>query len=323
MKLVSIVIPVYNVEQYLKRCLDSIINQTYQTLEIILINDGSTDNSGSICDAYQKKDSRIVVIHKENGGLSDARNRGIDIATGEYITFVDSDDFVSLDYVEVLVQLLEKCNADTAVCMFQKFEKENEINPKDTSKKELIFTGYDAVKDLCYQKHIPNSAWAKLYKTSLFAGIRYPVGRLYEDLGTTYRLLLRSKKVIYNTSVKYYYFQRRDSIMHYSFSTKNMDRVLMSEQLFGDIKDISTELKKAAMCRMFLSNVQVLRELPLDNDDFSKEREMIVTNIKQQRNTVLFDHNAKLMIRIIALSTYLPIQKVQKLGKIYKKFQKN
>lgn len=321
-ELISVIVPVYNVENYLSRCVDSIINQTYSNLEIILVDDGSTDSSGIICDEYKKKDKRIIVIHQENGGLSQARNSGMKVMKGKYVTFVDSDDYISPDYIKYLFNLIVRYKADISICLYRNFYEDGTLERKKKNKRISIglFSGQEAAVDLCYQKHIPNSACGKLYNSELFHNIVYPVGKLYEDLGTTYKLFLLSNKVVFSPIEKYYYFQRQDSIMHFKFSKKNMDRVYLSEKLYEDVKNISDELRLAAISRMFVSNVQVLREFPFGNVQYQGEEQYIKKNIKIYRKKVLFDKRAKGINRLIALSTYFDLEGVQRLGKLYKVF---
>ncbi len=213
MDLISIIVPVYNVEAYLKRCIESILNQTYKDIEIILVDDGSTDNSSKICDEYKNKDKRIKVIHKVNGGLSSARNRGLDIAKGKYIGFVDSDDYISPKMYEILYKELINNNADISACddvVFQK--KEAVFNIVDDYKIE-IYNKYDAMKELIsLTNHVDSTAWNKLYKKSLFNKVRYPNGFIYEDIGTTFKLINKIKKIVYVDLKLYAYNFRVSSI---------------------------------------------------------------------------------------------------------------
>ncbi|GAA0796577.1 hypothetical protein GCM10008910_17620 [Faecalicatena orotica] len=322
--LISVIIPVYNVDTYLETCVDSVLGQSYKNLDVILVDDGSTDLSSSICDEYKKNDKRVQVIHKTNGGLSDARNYGIDIAKGIYITFVDSDDFVSVDYIDTLFKLISENNADISICKNIKFsEDEENIQLKAKNNKEIIcFNNLMAMQDLFYQKHIENSAWGKLYKSELFTNVRYPIGKLYEDMGTTYKLLYKARKVIWSSAEKYYYLQRENSIMNRKFSIRNMDRVIISEEILEFVKHNVPSIENAAISRAFISNVQVLREIPLTDKNYVKEIKSIKTNIQVYRKIVLMDKNAKKINRLIALSTYLPMDFIQSWGKIYKKIYK-
>ncbi|EGO9187936.1 glycosyltransferase family 2 protein, partial [Enterococcus faecalis] len=196
MKLVSVVIPVYNVEKYVEKCLDSVINQTYQNLEIIIVNDGSTDNSLSVCQKKKLSDSRIKLINKENGGLSSARNAGIECAQGEFICFIDSDDWIELDYIEVLLNGMENTNVDISVIQMIKVKDFNKIAFQSESQTKWdIFERETAMRELFSSNLIGYSANNKLYRISLFKSIRYPEGMLMEDKGTTYRLIDSSTKV--------------------------------------------------------------------------------------------------------------------------------
>ncbi|EHF1123710.1 glycosyltransferase family 2 protein, partial [Enterococcus faecalis] len=207
MKLVSVVIPVYNVEKYVEKCLDSVINQTYQNLEIIIVNDGSTDNSLSVCQKKKLSDSRIKLINKENGGLSSARNAGIECAQGEFICFIDSDDWIELDYIEVLLNGMENTNVDISVIQMIKVKDFNKIAFQSESQTKWdIFERETAMRELFSSNLIGYSANNKLYRISLFKSIRYPEGMLMEDKGTTYRLIDSSTKVAVNGSTKYHYY---------------------------------------------------------------------------------------------------------------------
>lgn len=318
MQLVSVIVPVYNVNQYLVKCLESIINQIYENLEIILVDDGSTDNSGIICDEYSKKDKRIKVIHKENGGLSDARNAGIEIAKGEYLTFIDSDDFIAEDYIEYLYNLLKKYNAEVSVCCKINFYENEEIDKVLNTERIMMFTGQEAMENLFYQKEITPSAWAKLYSREIFKEIRYPKGKIYEDLGTTYKVFFEAKKVVWSSAQKYFYLQRQNSIMRKKFSASNFDRIEMSQNILEFVDMQCRNLHQAASVRFFISNIQVLRELPLKNIEYRDMIKQIKYNIKRYRKIVLFDGQAKKITRVIAFFTFLPIGFLKTLGYIYK-----
>lgn len=222
--LVSVIVPVYQVEDYVGRCIESIQKQTYKNIEILLIDDGSKDKSGAICDSYAESDSRIQVYHKENGGLSDARNYGIDRAVGGYLSFIDSDDYVTEDFIETLLNCCQKNRADIAVCGFQKVS-ENEIKPsKDVVQR--IVTREEVFRQICInnQDHVLYTvAWNKLYKKSLFDFIRYPVGKLHEDEATTYKLFAESKKIVVTNKEMYGYYMSPKSIMRSSFNIRRLD----------------------------------------------------------------------------------------------------
>lgn len=213
--LVSIIVPVYKVEPYLRRCIDSIVNQTYTNLEIILVDDGSPDGCPQICDEYAAKDNRIVVIHKENGGLSDARNAGLDICNGEYISFVDSDDWVANTYIEIMLNAIVRNNAEIAVSNFIRVNQTFELKITSNNIYDIeILTPIQAVKKLWSPQSITFIiSCAKLTKRSLFNNIRFPKGIIHEDEYTTYKLLYYSPKTVFLDIPLYCYFQRSDSIM--------------------------------------------------------------------------------------------------------------
>lgn len=210
---VSVIIPVYNVEPYLARCLNSILAQTYTNIEIILIDDGSTDRSSQICDKYKVKDDRIVVIHKKNGGQGEARNQGLDICSGDYISFVDSDDWVESTYIEDLLYLVLNEKADIAVC---ELEKTTSYQKTQSSSKphNQNYTSIEANRRLFSQREVSFiGPVCKIYKQSLFRNIRFPVGKFHEDEFTTYLIFNNAAKIAYTSKVLYYYFQRAGSTM--------------------------------------------------------------------------------------------------------------
>ena len=224
MKKISVIVPVYKVEKYLNRCVDSIIKQTYKNLEIILVDDGSPDRCPEICDEYAKQDNRVKVIHKKNGGLSEARNFGIDVATGEYIAFVDSDDYINEKMYDIFISELESNNSDIVIGNFKSFDDNSNIKNKniETYKVENL-TNLEALKNMCTGGGtIYTVAWNKLYKKALFDEIRYPVGKIHEDEFITYKLIYNSSKITYLDTELYYYYQRADSIMGSKMTPRNL-----------------------------------------------------------------------------------------------------
>ena len=216
-ELISIIVPVYNVEKYLEKCIESIINQNYRNIEIILVDDGSKDNSGNICDKYAEKDSRIKVIHKKNGGLSDARNSGLEVAKGKYVGFVDSDDFIAKDMYEYLFKLMKNNDACISVCNYEK--KWENISKKNEEKNfvkdyDIALNSSEALKYIVDDKILKSYACNKLYKIELFQDVRYPLGLNMEDIATTYKLIYNSNKIVIGNEIKYYYVQRKGSILN-------------------------------------------------------------------------------------------------------------
>ena len=226
--LISVVVPIYNVEAFLSKCIDSIIGQSYRKLQIILVDDGSTDNCGNICNEYASRDGRIEVIHKQNGGLSDARNVGIERAKGKYITFVDSDDVIELDMIEYLYGLLFEYEADISVC--QKLDIDESGRKLNISKsiQNVTYVLHDnetCMHDFLTKGNISVTAWGKLYRVVLFHDIRYPLGKYHEDTFTTYKLIGLSDTIVVGNKQKYLYRHRKGSIMLQSFSVKHLDAI--------------------------------------------------------------------------------------------------
>lgn len=221
--LISVIIPVYQVEPYVVHCIESVINQTYRDLEIILVDDGSVDKSGEICDLYAERDERIRVIHQENRGLSEARNKGIEVSRGEYLSFIDGDDWVDKRFINVMYEISTKTGCDIVQCNFQKtvddrlYEDEREGNYTVYSSDEFSIATYTLLSWKC------NVAWNKLYKASLFDGIRYPAGKIHEDEFTTYRLVWEAGRIAVTHTKLYFYRQRTDSIMGSEYSLKRLD----------------------------------------------------------------------------------------------------
>ena len=223
---ISIIVPIYNVEKYLPRCIESLINQTYNNTEILLIDDGSKDKSSDICDYYTKKYNNINTFHKKNGGLSDARNYGINRASGKYIAFVDSDDFVDKDYCRILHKNLIENNADMSICNIKRIVDSTKIH--DNNKKEIVnvYSTKETQKNLLNYSNnlneITTVAWNKLYKKELWNNIRYPKGKINEDEFVIHYLIDNSKKIVYSNLNLYYYYQREGSIMKSTYSKERL-----------------------------------------------------------------------------------------------------
>ena len=233
-KLVSIIIPIYKVEQYLIDCIQSVCSQTYKNIEIILVDDGSPDNCGKICDDYAKRDKRISVIHKENGGLSDARNKGIDIARGDYITFVDSDDYVETTFIEELYNAIEKNNSDISICNINVVDENGKKISNLGFKDNIIVDGKQILKEICEQKNIVESivAWNKMYSSKFFKQYKYPVGKIHEDEFLTYKILYQTKRVSVINKYLYNYRKNNQSIVGKEFNQQRLDLLeALSERL--------------------------------------------------------------------------------------------
>lgn len=221
--LISVIVPIYNVEQYLSKCIDSILNQIYKNLEVILVDDGSSDNCGQICDDYAKIDCRIKVVHKENGGLSDARNAGIKVATGEYVCFVDSDDWISKEMISSLYTCMQEDKSDI-VCsgVMWVTEGEEEIR-NDTVNEKIILDEIDGLRELLYDRKLKQHVWNKLYRFDLIKDIPFEKGKYHEDVFWSYQVIARAKRISVVPESFYYYVQRAGSIMGESYSEKRLD----------------------------------------------------------------------------------------------------
>ena len=297
--LISIVIPVYNVEKYLERCLESVISQTYSNLEIILVNDGSTDMSGEICNTYQKKDMRIKTIHKKNGGLSEARNTGIDIAKGEYISFIDSDDWVTTSYIEELYNLVKKYECDVAICSIKKTTKCKEY--RNLKNREIVYLNSEIVKQFLYQR-ISTSAYAKLFKKELWEAVRFPVGKIYEDVLPLYKVLSKCSKVCVTSQYCYMYYYREGSIVNQKFSLSKMDYVENCRKVLECVKCDYPQFQMAAISRLVWSEIHVLMHME-NPHEYDKEYEMLMRDIKKYRYVILKDDDNKFKVKAVTLLT--------------------
>lgn len=244
--LISIIVPIYNVELYLRKCINSIRNQTYKNIEIILVDDGSPDNCGKICDEYKQKDNRIKVIHKKNGGLSEARNYGIEISTGDYILFVDSDDYIANNMCQILLEKAQRYKADIVSCNLEEVYEDGtyKINKQAINTKEQVFSNLEMIGTYFFDDTIDtNVVWNKLYARKLFFGehkLRFPVGRLHEDNYTIYKLYYYANKVVVIDDVLYYYLRRSNSITgkpSYKNIIDKLDARIGEFSFANDIKD--------------------------------------------------------------------------------------
>lgn len=224
-ELISVIVPVYKVEPYLDKCISSIVNQTYKNLEIILVDDGSPDNCPAMCDAWAEKDSRIRVMHKTNGGLSDARNAGMAVATGELMAFVDSDDWIVPDMYEYLYQRLTEDNSDIAACGVQMVWEDKTPSRMLTQEGNCVLNQEEAMRAIIEESWLKQPVWYKLYKTALVRDILFPVEKYHEDVFWSYQAVGKAQKVSVSDHIGYYYLQRGGSIMGAGYSLKRLDAV--------------------------------------------------------------------------------------------------
>lgn len=251
--LISVIVPIYKVEDYLCRCVESIINQTYRNLEIILVDDGSPDNCPKMCDDYALKDNRIKVVHKENGGLSDARNAGMEVATGEYISFVDSDDYISLDFFESLYNTMCREKSDIVECSVVKFYEDNHFDKYSDDNKIISYSNQDALSGLISENPFKQHVWNKLYKADLVLDIPYAVGKLNEDEFWTYQIFGRAEKITRVNKTMYYYFQREGSIMGETYNLRRLDALEGKYNRQKYIEENYPELEKISKIDFYAS----------------------------------------------------------------------
>ena len=286
---ISVIVPVYNVEDYLERCVDSILKQTYSNLEILLVNDGSTDKSGELCDQLALRDQRIRVVHKENGGLSDARNRGIDEASSDLIGFIDSDDYIDEDMYETLYSHLREANADLSMCGH--YDVYHQIPEKQVSEiKTWELSSEEAIKMVMEAKILSVTAVNKLYKKELFNHLRFEVGKIAEDAFIMIRLLDQCQKVVATNEKKYYYVHRENSITTQKFSLKFLNVIEAYEQNANIIREHYPALADVATMRLNWAYFYVLDRLLIDSDFKDKVLEdKLIHFLKQNRVNILRD----------------------------------
>lgn len=305
--LISIIIPCYNVEHYLPKCIDSVLQQTYPNLEIWLVDDGSPDKCGEICDEYATKDDRVRVIHKSNGGLSDARNVAIDRATGEWIAFVDSDDYVSPDYIETLYENAIDNNCKCSVVQPISFNDGKEPIPNIKGKVEVL-TAQEAIESMFYQTKLDTSAWNKLYHRSLFeTEIRYPKGLLFEDNPTTFRLFALCDKIAINSKQLYYYRLREGSIEAQDFTPAKLDQGLAIIKMMEQYPDITNPIQSAFRCKQASLAFHFIMKMPNDYN----QKDKLWKYVRDNRWMVIWNRRARLKTRIGCLISYfgIPIMK--------------
>ena len=250
---ISVIVPVYKVEAFLDRCVQSIVSQSYKNLEIILVDDGSPDNCPSLCDAWAAKDSRIKVIHKENGGLSDARNAGMAIATGELMGFVDSDDWIAPGMYQHLYDRMKEDNSDIAACGVEMVWEDGTLSRVLTRSGSCVLNQEEAMRAIIEESWLKQPVWYKLYKTELVRQIPFPVGKYHEDVFWSYQAVSKAQKVSVSDKIGYYYFQRSDSIMGKGYSLKRLDAVEAKQQRLSYLQEEYPKLALVAQIDLIFS----------------------------------------------------------------------
>ena len=284
MDLITVIVPVYMAEKYLDRCIFSICHQTYKNIKLILVDDGSTDQSPYICECWAKKDSRVRVIHQKNQGVSVARNKGIENTHGDYIIMLDSDDYLCLSMIEIMYKVMKENVADLVVCGFEKGNEDKfEFSNCEQPQVELI-NGEHALKRIYEsdEKALQYAApWAKLYRKELFNGLRYPVGKIFEDIYVTHEILYRCDKIAVVTQKMVYYYQHADSIMNRKFHVGKLDylEALKNRVLFFKTNHL-LELESIAYDEYLHSLIW----------EYSRARDLI--NNKEAMNDIVFRYRS-------------------------------
>lgn len=309
--LISVIIPIYNVEQYLKQCLDSVINQTYRNLEIILVDDGSTDKSGLICDEYSQKDKRIKVIHKKNEGVAVARNTGLDNCSGEYITFVDSDDVIDIFFFERLYKLSKNYNADITIGKHIELKEQSQYSfSSDVDNGELI-ERKELYRKIFLQEGTDAFLWAKLYKKNIFDNIRCLDGEIYEDIRIIDKIIEKCNIIVYTNYTGYCYIQHKGSITHGKMSDKYMSCIKAAEDLLELAKNKYPEIEYAAIRKYIYANYHVLG-LSVLSDKYDNISKQLKENILKYKKFIFrsnYISKAK-KIQTIFLMGFFPVYKI-------------
>lgn len=302
--LVSIIVPVYNIENYLEDCLQSILAQDYEDKELILIDDGSTDGSSLLCDKYADQYSWIKVIHKVNEGQSSARNCGFEYVSGEYLLFVDGDDFIHEQQISLLAEAMNTYKADIVVCDFEAVYSKVKLDADVKSNTDIkVFDGLEGVQALLYQEGFTSSPWAKLFRRELFESVRFPVGKIYEDLGTMYKVFASAQRVVFIPRKLYGYMHRAQSTVHTDFSPKQMDCIEMTTEMVAYVEQHYPTVVNAAYSRHFSACFQLMAMIP--KGKYVDEQKQLIDEIKKYRKVILKDKQARFKNRAAALLSYI------------------
>lgn len=303
--LISIIVPVYNVEKYIDRCVKSIIKQKYENIEIILVNDGSTDNSGYLCDKWKDIDKRIQVIHKKNGGLSDARNAGLNICSGKFVGFVDSDDWIDSNMYQEMYKLIKQYKSDICMCRIEKTENTRKIITREFNytKEPYLFNKEEALEEL-FKDKIDVSSCSKLYNVELFKETQFPFGKTNEDFAILYKLFLKSQKIVYTKQVFYYYIERENSITTSVFNKQQFDKYYNCLSMLEYIKNNAPSMLSLAKHYTWYQGFCLLKTLYLNKLDglYIKECKSLQKMLTRNILNILFSRNLSFKEKAMYLS---------------------
>lgn len=321
--ILSIIVPVYNVEIFLKQCIDSILSQTFYNFELILVDDGSPDNSGIICDEYSKLDNRIKVVHQENGGLSAARNVGIDIAEGEYIGFVDSDDWIDSEMYEKLYKRAVDEKSDIVACNYYCMDKYGGIKPRVLNAIDLEYDKESAMKEIFTNNILAFSAFNKIYKRDLFDNLRYKEGIIVEDMDIAYKLVFRSKKISFLKDCLYYYRYNANSILRKKFNMKRLDEYFVKKDMYHFYALHYPELENYLYFELCVTGIILYTYICIYFPTMSREYKYLV-NLDHKRLKLLIKNDRlnfknRVRVRIFMFSPKLHLLICKNLYRIMKK----
>lgn len=318
--LISIIIPVYNVEKYIDKCIQSVLAQTYDNFEVILVDDGSTDNSGKLCDEYAKGDNRVVVFHKSNGGLSDARNFGVEHCNADIVSFIDSDDCVTEDYLAYLWFLMNQYSCEVSCAGYVLVSEWESFSLKRDKIIEVKLDTAKALEKICYTSV---SACARLYRKELLVKNPFPAGRLYEDMANTYKVIAECEYVVFSDKPIYIWIQRENSIIHSEINEKSLDALWAAENLYRYLVNHFPNCKKAASVRctmtvnVFLTGVFQYCNNKDKRKYFRIAKDFAVPHLKNTINDKLV--TTRMKIACVAIWTgFLPSMIVWKAKNLYR-----
>ena len=305
--LVTVILPAYNAEEYVERSIDSVLTQTYSNIQLIVVDDGSTDGTGGVIDRCAKRDRRIIAVHTQNAGVSAARNNGIDRAKGEFITFLDADDYLDPNYIKDLCDALSASGAKVATCSVNRVNKYTPTLIKNNNINKIrTIAGPSAASELLYQRSVENGVIAKMYSKDLFKEVRFNNYVAYaEDLEINFAII-KDLDIIAAISMRnYYYLQRDNSAIHMKFSPKRMDGLYVTSQILKDSLNANSDFIKSAENRHFMEAFYILLCIQMSGTNTSVYYNKCTKVIKEFRKNVLFDRKSRLRYRIIALLSFI------------------
>ena len=313
--IISVIVPVYNVEKYLRKCIESILDQTYTNLEIILVDDGSPDNCGRICDEYAGRDSRVIVIHKENGGQSSARNAGLDIAEGEYIAFLDSDDYMDTECLSKLYSYMTENNLEISACNYARYSESYDfINLNEKRNNDIIIDGTEAQRRIWYAKGISIAPWGKLYRRTLWNDVRFKECRFYEDYATMHLVYTKVHRFGYMHEPLINYVVRANSDVR-SFNELKLLTLDIADDTVAFAEKNYPQLLQAALAKKVSTYFHIYIQL---NNDSHPISERIKAQIKKYRMKVLADNEARIKVRAACLLSFFGFRTVKSVFRLMK-----